>query len=84
MAFLYFSFLKLFVWPWYHVLNVLSVNPMYDLSLLVLCLVTVALYIRIHTWPFSSTGHVSFTWQLQLFIVFFYVAFFDQHCFVVV
>ena len=45
---------------------------MYDLSLLFLCLVTVAWYIRLDTWHFSSTGHVSFTgtWQLKLFIVF--------------
>ena len=43
---------------------------MYDLFLLFLCLVTVAWYIRLDTWQFSSTGHVSFTWQLQVFVVF--------------
>ena len=43
---------------------------MYDVSLLFLCLVAVAWNIRLDTWHVSSTGHVSFTWQLQLFIVF--------------
>ena len=40
--FLYLTFLNLFVWLLYHVLNVLSVSPMYDLSLLLSRLVTIA------------------------------------------
>ena len=48
----------------------LSVIPMYDSSLLSSCLVTMAWYIRLDIWHFSSTGNVSFIWQLQLFVVF--------------
>ena len=63
---MYVSFIKLFVRP----LDILSVSPVYDSSLLLPCLVTISWYMKNDVWHFSSTGHVSITQQLQLFVAF--------------
>ena len=54
--------------PLYRVLKLLSVSPIYDSSLLLSCLVTVASLIRLDVWHFWFTGHTSFIHQLQLFV----------------